>query len=212
MVSIFYTCIDEHLSTDTFNYYLNQLNPDLQNKISRYRHWQDSQRSLLGKALLRDGLDLLGKTQYHLSGLKFTDHQRPYFDENIDFNISHSGQLVVCAISLTNKVGIDVEEIKPIPLNDFTDNFSQKEWAQILKIDNDFYNFYKCWTQKEAFLKALGMGLNVPLKDVEIIDDKITWKNTNWYLQEIKLEQGYVSHSSCSIAFPKITVKKIKYH
>src|SRR5687768_7585027 len=111
MVYIFYTRLTGKLDRHTFNYYLNQLPAAMQQKILRYRHWQDAHRSLLGKALLLTGLKELGLTGYSMPGLKFTAYDRPYFDDRVDFNIAHSGQFVICALSLTHKIGVDVEEI-----------------------------------------------------------------------------------------------------
>lgn len=210
MIYIFYTRFLNKLKPDLFNFFLKQLPAQNQNKILRFRKWEDAQRSLLGKALLINGLQSLGLHQYSLSDLKYTKLDKPYFNDSIDFNISHSGEYVICAISLTNKIGIDVEEIKNIPYDDFTNNFSVKEWEEILKRD-DFQGFYKYWTQKEAFLKAIGMGLNVPLKDAEIIDNKITWENKVWFLHEIKLDNQYISHVSADIYSPKIVIEKRVY-
>ncbi len=211
MIYIFYTRYLSRLKTESFSYLLQQLPPLLQSKISKFRNWQDAQRSLLGKALLINGLHSLGIYRYTLSDLKFTKFQKPYFDDSIDFNISHAGEYVLCGISLTNKIGVDVEEIKSIPFDDFTNNFSEREWEEILQGD-DFYGFYKYWTQKEAFLKAIGMGLNVPLKEAEIRDNKITWENKDWFLQEITLDKGYISHISTDIFLPKIIIEKINYN
>jgi 4'-phosphopantetheinyl transferase len=211
MVYIFYTRVDKRLNNDTFSYYLKHLPSVSQTKILKYKYWEDAQRSLLGKALLMKGLNLLGLTRYSLFDLKFTKFHRPYFDDSIDFNISHSGVFVICAISITNKIGVDVEEIKGIQLDDFINNFSEKEWQEILKKDNGFYSFYKHWTQKEAFLKAIGMGLNVPIREVEILDNKITWDNNEWFLQEIKLDERYIAHLSSNISLSGIIVKKINY-
>ena len=71
--------------------------------------------------------------------------------------------------------------------------------------------FYKYWTRKEAFLKATGMGLNIPLKEAEVIDNKIIWENKEWFLQEIKLDEGYIAHLSSNISLSRIIVKKINY-
>ena len=103
MVYIFYTRFDKKLNNATFSYYLKNLSDSFQNKILKYRNWQDAQRSLLGKALLINGLHKLGLKQYSLSSIKFSKLERPYFDDSIDFNISHSGGCVICAISLTDK-------------------------------------------------------------------------------------------------------------
>ena len=210
MIYIFYTQFDKKLSNAAFSYYLKKLSPVFQIKIMKYRQWQDAQRSLLGKALLINGLDILGLSQYSLTNIKYSTFDRPYFDDSIDFNISHSGRYVICAISLTNKIGVDIEEVKPIPMDDFTDYFSENEWQEI-KRDNHYYGFYKYWTRKESFLKAIGMGLNITLKEAEVINSKIIWENKEWFLQEIKLDEGYVSYVSSNTFLPKLQIKKLSY-
>ena len=186
MVYVFYTRSEKLLPDDTFNYYLKLLPPVFQTKILKYRYREDAQRSLLGKALLINGLDELGFRQYFLKDIRFSEFEKPYFDDSIDFNISHSGEFILCAICLHSKIGIDVEEIKPVSFSDFTMFFSNKEWNEIENAANSTTEFYRHWTQKEAFLKAIGMGLNVPLNEVEISDNKIKWGNGEWFLQKIK--------------------------
>ncbi len=211
MIYVFYTRFESRLKTEFLNLILQQLPSHLQSKVLRYRKWQDAQRSLLGKALLIKGLDYLGLSQYSLYNLKFTELERPYFDNYIDFNISHSGEYVICVISLTNKIGVDVEEIQDISIEDFENNFSSKEWEDIMNANNKLYSFYTYWTKKEAFLKAIGMGLNIPLNKTEILNNKIIWNNTEWFLNEIKIDERYISYSSTQIAAPEVIIQKIDF-
>lgn len=212
MVHIFYTHSDKKLDSDAFSKYLKNLPPVFQTKILKYRHWQDAQRSLLGKALLMDGLYSLGLKQYFLKDIKFSNFQKPYFNNLIDFNISHSGEFVVCAICLTGKVGVDIEEIKPVPFDELKMFFSNKECNKIEQAQDSAVSFYRHWTQKEAFLKAIGMGLNVPINEVEILDDKISWCDEEWHLQEIKLDEKYISYLASNIPFTTILIEKMSYN
>ena len=212
MVYIFYTRCDKKLTDDTFNYYFKILSPGFQKIILKYRYWQDAHRSLLGKALLIDGLKYLGLKQYYLKDIKLTKFKKPYLDDSFDFNISHSGEFIVCAICLTGKVGVDIEEIKPVLPEEFKMYFSNNEWDTIIQSNNSIVTFYKYWTQKEAFLKAIGMGLNIPIKEVEIFDNKITWKNTEWLLHELKLDKRYIAHLSSNIPLSQLIVEKINYN
>ncbi len=211
MIYVFYTRFVSRLKTELFNLYLHQLPGNLQSKILKYRKWQDSQRSLLGKALLLKGLDYLSLSKYSLYDLKFTKLERPYFDNFIDFNISHAGEYVICAISLTGKIGVDVEDIQDISIEDFENNFSSKEWEDILKASNKLYSFYEYWTKKEAFLKAIGIGLNIPLNKTEILDNRIIFNNTEWFLNEIKIDERYISHFSSQISVPEVIIRKIDF-
>ncbi|MEJ7738040.1 MAG: 4'-phosphopantetheinyl transferase superfamily protein [Chitinophagaceae bacterium] len=177
----------------------------------KFRKWEDKQRSLYGKILLITGLRSLGIKSYSLKDLKYTKFLRPYFDGLVDFNISHSGEYTICAISETNKIGIDIEEIQDIPLFGFDSQFSKKEWGKVLQAENRLQAFYTLWTQKEAFLKAIGTGLNLALNEVVIRDNKITWDDREWYLKEIKLDKRYVSHLATDITLPTILIEKVEF-
>ncbi len=115
------------------------------------------------------------------------------------------------ADSKINKVGIDIEEIKDIPLVDFDNEFSKKELEKIYTAENSMQLFYTLWTQKEAFLKAIGTGLNVPLNKVAIHDNKIIWDREVWYLKEIKVDPRYISHLSTDTGSAAIIMKEIKF-
>jgi 4'-phosphopantetheinyl transferase len=212
MVYIFYTCCGRRLNNDTFNYYLKKLPFSFRIAILRYRHWEDAQRSLLGKALLLDGLHYLGLKQYFLEDLKVSRLKKPYFDDSIDFNISHSGEFIVCAVSLHGNAGVDIEEIKQLVIEEFEMYFSTNEWNQIMRSPDSVTSFYKYWTQKEAFLKAIGMGLTVPIKDVEIFDNKIIWENNEWFIQEIKLDKKCIAHLCRNTPSDGLIIKKINYN
>jgi 4'-phosphopantetheinyl transferase len=93
-------------------------------------------------------------------------------DREFEFNLSHSGALAVIAVSASSKVGVDVEKIRPLPDLDAIARrlFTRAEYAQICasppnrRVDT----FFTCWTRKEAFIKALGKGLSIPLDSFEI--------------------------------------------
>ncbi|MCU7552751.1 4'-phosphopantetheinyl transferase superfamily protein [Chitinophagaceae bacterium LB-8] len=213
MTYVYYNVTSERLGTDTFNKLLQQLPPFIQGQILKYRNWQDRQRSLIGKALLIEGLKSLGlNTSYSLSNLKFTQFKRPYFDDHIDFNISHSGAYTICAISKTNKIGIDVEEIREIPIAGFEDQFSERELDEILQAENSLRAFYVLWTQKEAFLKGIGTGLHIPLNKISISNKKILWQDKTWYLHELQLDHRYTAYLSADISLQGISLNEVYFH
>jgi 4'-phosphopantetheinyl transferase len=212
MVDLFYTRVKERADGKTFNHLLQKLTPAQQEQVLRYRHWEDAHRSLFGKALLLTALESIGQASHTLHDLKFSEFQRPYFDGPTDFNISHSGEFVMCAISKDGPIGIDVEEIKEIPLADFTDLFSATELKRIFGDASDYRPFYTLWTQKEAYLKAIGLGLNVPLREVEVYENKINHNNKDWFLQEVTLDPGYACHL-CTEAFDTtFTLRQVDFY
>ncbi|AHM58282.1 4'-phosphopantetheinyl transferase [Flammeovirgaceae bacterium 311] len=191
--------------------YLDQLPAEFQNQILKYRNWEDAQRSLYGKLLLKSGLEYLQLNGYKLSDIKYSAHQRPYFDHTFDFNIAHSGEFVLCAISKTHKVGVDIEEVRATELNDFHDYFNGQEWEKIINSNQHFHEFYKLWTQKEAIIKASGEGLSIPLKEVLIKDNEAVVNNEKWHLIPLSLNQDYVSYLATDSDSSEVTVQQIEF-
>lgn len=80
------------------------------------------------------------------------------------FNLSHSGELLVLAIAHGTDVGVDVEKVRPVPRAvPLAQRFFRPEEADVLngvngeQVDRAFFH---CWTQKEAYLKAIGTGFH----------------------------------------------------
>lgn len=98
--------------------------------------------------------------------------RRPTGCEEIQFSISHSHELVVLAVTRSNPLGIDVEHIRPIPeaLEIAQTYFSPAESLNLGKAAPDLRSqaFLRYWTFKEAFGKADGRGLFLPLNCVEL--------------------------------------------
>jgi 4'-phosphopantetheinyl transferase len=87
--------------------------------------------------------------------------------QDIAFNLSHTGGLALVAIAGSGRVGIDAETVRStIEVEDLSRRFfAPAEAAEILALSPDarLAAFFTCWTRKEAFVKALGGGLSVPL-------------------------------------------------
>ncbi len=83
------------------------------------------------------------------------------------FNMAASGPLALIAVTRAAEVGVDLEELAPFPdLSEVAaDHFSPEERAAIAAATGAqrLATFYRCWTRKEAYLKALGVGLRQPL-------------------------------------------------
>ncbi|MFQ3592685.1 MAG: 4'-phosphopantetheinyl transferase superfamily protein [Gemmataceae bacterium] len=78
-------------------------------------------------------------------------------ERQVHFNLSHSGRGMVLAVSRTHEVGVDLEWLRP--RESYRElaarYFTSEEVARV----TDLRSFYEIWTRKEAFLKALGLGL-----------------------------------------------------
>ncbi len=211
MIYIFYCTSRDQLDVESFDSFLKHLPKKAQFQILKFKKWDDRQRSLFSKLLLINGLNIMGHNTYSIDQLKYTWYKRPYFDNNIDFNISHSSEYIICGISFNHQIGIDIEEVKEIPIGDFENEFSLKEMEAILNSEKSLHSFYTLWTQKESFLKAIGTGLHVSLNKIGINNEKIKWNNKNWYLSELKLDSKYVCHLCVDFFHPDINIQKINF-
>ena len=194
MIKIYYSTVLKPLSAPKLACYLAQIPVTQQKKFSTYARWQDSHANLFGKLLLQYGLSRAGLANCSLEDVKCSTHGRPYLDDAIDFNISHSGQVVVCVLSDEYRVGIDIEEIKPIELNDFTGQWTPQELQSIMSSVNPYEAFYQLWTKKEALLKAWGIGLSIPLAHIHMAENYGILKGTQWFVQAIEVAKNYQVH------------------
>lgn len=193
MVSIYAISNEFELSDVGRSSYLNSFPFDIQKKILGFSKWQDAQASFLGKVLLKKGLEDF-KIDSNLSNLKYTSYGRPYIEDALDFNISHSGNWVVCAFSTIGRIGVDVEKISPIPVCEFKSHFLEEEWNLILRSENTYHTFYAYWTAKEAIIKAEGKGLSIPLYTIWIKGGLSVLGQTPWYYKSVSLADNYQMH------------------
>jgi 4'-phosphopantetheinyl transferase len=90
----------------------------------------------------------------------------------VQFNLTHSGELAVYAIAATLAVGVDIEELRPLPDAQALARryFSPAEYTTMAGLPEEEQSpaFLRCWTRKEAYLKAIGEGLSRSPASVEV--------------------------------------------
>ena len=93
----------------------------------------------------------------------------------LHFSLSHSQSIAVLALALEQPVGVDVEDVRPIEAEVAEGHFSATEISALRSLHGDAWlsGFYRCWTRKEAILKAEGVGLHLALDgfDVSLLPD-----------------------------------------
>jgi len=196
LITIYYSHISERSHNRLMESYLPFFYSEYQNRLFKYRRWQDAQLSLLGRVLLVKGLDQL-KYKFDESKLEYTNFNKPYLEgHDVHFNISHSGNIVVCALTKLGEIGIDIEKIEPIEFLAFKSQMTANEWRMIDESKNPKRSFYTYWSQKEAVIKAHGEGLSIPLKSFEVKNNIAIIECENFYVKEISICDEY----SCLIA------------
>ena len=125
-------------------------------------------------------------------------HGKPYLREypQIQFNISHCMGMAVLAVGDCS-VGIDVEYVRPYREPLLKRVLSEAELRQMEAVGEAGREelFFRFWTLKESYVKAVGCGITVPLQDIsfQIGDDGgITCEKTGWKFRQWILAGGYV--------------------
>jgi len=170
------------------------LPPELQNKVYGYRRWEDAYSSLLGKHLLRIGLKAM-QLSCDLSRLHYSINHKPLLKNGPYFNISHSGNRVVCLVCGDTRVGVDIEKINGIAIEDFQTQFSSYEWFAIQSSSTPLKTFYQYWTAKESIIKGEGRGLQIPLLQLDVSQGgAVMLDGKYWQLLNYSNFEGYACH------------------
>lgn len=175
--------------------------PKIQEEIFQYQKNDDRLRLLAGKLLLVEAMKKLGYSHSMVKHYLIDEMGKPQIPKFLPFNITHSGNVVACAVlEGDGMIGIDCEKVRPIDVIKFTKQFSPPEMQWILAAPNPQIRFFDAWTMKEAVMKADGRGMRIPLHNIRLkrnyatIDDR----NEIWHLYKINTPNSHPSHLCCN--------------
>ena len=198
-VYIYVACCDKSRLSHLLEHGKVWLPPSFLNKAYDYKLEPDACRYLLGKMLLIKGMRRLADIHWSIDQLEFDQYKKPYCKGDINFNITHSGNYVLCAFSKACSLGIDIEQVQELVFDQFHGCFTPAEWASILHTNNQLAQFYRYWTKKEAVMKADGRGMHIPLQSFEVLADEASVDTNKWYLQELYIHDSYSAHIATSV-------------
>lgn len=205
--SIHYTMI-KSLSQSNIQSAIAQLPEFLKNTIIGYKNQIDQLRVLGGKLLLHRCIeDWELKGELTLSNLKYSIYHRPYFEHPFAFSISHSGNYVVVAATTRSNIGIDIEQVQLVNMQEYRDFFTLQEW-------NCIYNensFFRIWTRKEAILKALGTGFYQNLADIDVSVETFQLKDQHFLLHNIDIDKEYITSLALDQSITKFNLYPIEW-
>ena len=150
---------------------MNLVSPEKRKRVNKLYHKQDAVNTLLGDIITRKAIcTRTGKLNETLV-FSFNQYGKPYLANvpDLHFNISHSGNLVVCALDVV-PVGLDIEVHKSANLKIAKRFFCQDEYEFIVKSESTNEAFYNVWAKKESYVKWGGKGLSTPLNSFSILN------------------------------------------
>jgi len=144
------------------------LSVDERARADRFVFARDRDQFTIARARLRQLLAAYLNLAPHELRFDYNPFGKPQLSvpvlNTLQFNVSHSGELALIAIAQNRRVGVDIEAHKPQPafLEIARSVFSAEEYAALEAVPAPQQGevFYRIWTHKEAFIKALGEGLS----------------------------------------------------
>jgi 4'-phosphopantetheinyl transferase len=193
---------DESISPEDFEDLLSSIERD---RASRFRFETHRRRYVTAHAALRSILSIYVNSPAQELQFELGPYSKPklapiHAKKKFEFNLSHSHEVTLIALTQGREIGVDVELVR----EDFAFDevaqrfFTAREVAALhaLPLHLQREAFYKCWTSKEAFLKAKGTGLSGKLDEVEIAlaggqQVQINANVPGWSLVELNAYDGY---------------------
>lgn len=189
------------------------LSADEQKRAARFHFAKDREHYAAARAILRTILGGYLELDPAEIDFRYSQKEKPYLiprfaESGIQFNGSHSGGIALYAFARQMEVGVDVERIgRDIEAESIARRFfSESEQQQLLSLPSPdrVEAFFRCWTRKEAYIKATGDGLSLPLSQFDVSlqpndqdcliatrPDKA--ESERWLLREVPAGAGYVA-------------------
>jgi len=216
--------VDLRVSPDCAERFTATLAPDERARAARFRFPEHRERFIAAHGALRDILSRYLDLPADQLTFSITPHGKPTLAAPdhawLQFNLSHSGALALIAVARDRPIGIDVEHL--IPPDNFPrlveQFFSANENAafRALPESKRAAAFFAGWTRKEAYVKALGTGVSLPLDHFDVTmdpdaparllaDRRHPHHVATWSLHTFTPAQNYVATLAVATPHPTLT-------
>lgn len=191
------------------NYFRDFLSADEKERAARFRFAHLTSSFTLARGALRVLLSRYVGAAPGEIRFGYGARGKPYLvwpPAGLGFNLAHSGKLACFAFAAGCEVGVDIEQIRPMRDRDQLVRrfFSREESEEWLTLDESQRGdaFFRCWTRKEAYIKAVGDGLSIPLDSFRVslrpdepaalLDVKSApGEGAKWAIHSLSPGQGY---------------------
>lgn len=183
------------------------LSPDEREHAAKFHFDIDRNRYVVSHASLRETLARYLRTGPKELKFSVNEYGKPFLHEHdLEFNLSHSGEYALIAVTRGRRIGVDVEQIRAgVEIESLARrNFSRWEVSELMALppERRIIAFHDCWTRKEAYIKAQGLGLSLPLDGFDVsLDEPARLRATRpdaneaaqWTMQSMEVDSGYAS-------------------
>ena len=191
------------------------LSPDETERADRFVFPGDRDRFLGARGALREILGRYLRREPAQVAFGTTDYGKPFLgaasiadSHGLRFNLSHSGDLALCAVTRGREIGVDIERLREdFEVFEVADRFFSRPEVDALRALPEASlreGFFTCWTRKEAYIKARGEGLSMPLdrfvvsvapgSEARLLSSQEdTGGSEEWTLRALDPGEGYVA-------------------
>jgi len=165
--------------------------------ITKYKTLPKEHQHLAGVKLLSIGLKIEENIDYFKESIIVSRLGKPRLKNcpTVNYSVSHCKNYIACVISKGYKVGIDVEDVKDFSPNAAKKVCTKKELDKIYLSESPNTEFFKYWTLKESFVKAIGQGIFYKMKNIEFeeINKSNITSNQENYNFTLFMEDEYIT-------------------
>jgi 4'-phosphopantetheinyl transferase len=163
--------------------------------------------------------------------LSYTAFGKPFLcdeaEHGLRFNLSHSQDQALLAVTRGRVIGVDIEQVRP----DFATEeiaqrfFSERECQELQALPSAERTtaFFRCWTRKEAFIKAVGDGLSFPLDAFAVSfapgePAALRWLRADdegvrhWHLKNLAAPSGFLAALAVEGDVSRVVIRSSEYH
>lgn len=192
---IHYTILPPNFPTNFWEQQYATMPADIQLRIDRYKQAINKNQLVIGRLLLQQICrSEMGDDCFSLADLQYDNNNKPYWKKDLSFSIAHSKNVIGCAVAKHAKIGLDIELIRQVQLDNFTHILNQQDDDLLVNAIDPYSTFFKLWTIKEAVSKADGRGLGMDVKQV-YTDAKIARDPLHsWQYHALDIHPEYACH------------------
>ncbi|MHB8383168.1 MAG: 4'-phosphopantetheinyl transferase family protein [Candidatus Binataceae bacterium] len=195
------------ISDDAMDPFETLLSKDERERAARFHFVRDRRRFTVARAILRLIIGTYLRMRPATVRFSYGPNGKPRIEdacggESLSFNLAHTGETVLYAFCRNHELGVDVEQIdRRVEFRQIARQFFAPEEIKSIEMlprDQQGRRFFEIWTRKEAYLKALGAGLSIPLNEFEVVsvereshtaDPK---QRRDWTIQQFEPRIGYM--------------------
>ena len=206
---------------------LRTLDADEQARANRFHFERHRRRFIVGRAILRTLLGRYLDVRAEEVRFAFGPYGKPELDaahhaSALRFNASNSHEVAVYAFVQEHEIGIDVEHIRQdFATEEIAERFFSQREVEVLRTlprEEQAPSFFRCWTRKEAYIKAIGSGLSHPLDQFDVTlapnepasllrDHRDPEASTRWEMFNLEVGDGYAG----ALAVAAVGLKLIQF-